>query len=164
MAPLKTSPRRTSGLLSSCTWTKTSLGCSCSSVLHGWAPEGLKDLVVFYMKRLFREHSHQKAKERSHLPGFAITEIFCQWWSKPLPPAWCQDSMEKAWVYVHKEGKGAFAEWCLYLQSTFVVALQIFRDEDFRYTAPPVSQGSSVSPVPRASERAGILTGFRHLV
>lgn len=37
--------------------------------------------------------------------------------------------------------------------------------EDFCYTAPRlVSQGSSVSPVPHAGERAGRVTGFRRLV
>lgn len=58
---------------------RTALGGSRSSTLRGRAPEGLKDLVGFYMKRLFRQHSHQKAKERSRLPGFAVTELFCLW-------------------------------------------------------------------------------------
>lgn len=160
MALLKTSPRRIShmyvdkGLL----WLFLLFHVAYMSSWRTQRPG------TFYMKRLFREHSHQKAKECSHPPGFAITQIFCLWWSKPLFPVCCRDGMEKTLVYVHKQGKKTFAKWCQYLQSTLVLALQIFRDQDLCYMAPQGHRGAAWALcLPHASEWVGTVNGFRHL-
>lgn len=79
------------------------------------------------MRRFFREHLHPKAKECSHIPGFAIREI-CLWWSEILPPVWCQDSRGLCLRTnkVKEQVCMCKAQWWL----------RIFRDEDFSCTAP----------------------------
>lgn len=145
MAPLKARPRRTSGLLPSCTGTGPPLA---ALALPRYVDELLKDSKtwwVFTWKDCSENNLFQKAKERSRLPGFAVTELFCLWWPKPPAPAGHRDGTEKAWVYIHKQGKGALADWCLYSQSTLVVALQVCREEGL-HSPPPGVTGKQREP------------------
>lgn len=163
MALLKTSARRISGFLPSHMWTTASLGCSCSSMLHGWAPEGLKDMVLFIWKD-YSENIHTKEPKTVSI----LQDLPSQ------KSSMCGDlspcSLLDVGMARRRPGSTSTNKVKNLCQVMSVVAKHLgactadIQRPGPLWHGPPGSQGSSLSPVPHASEGVGTVNGFRHLI
>lgn len=134
-------------------------------MLHRWALEWLKDLGFFIWKD-YSENIHTKKPKsvpiRQDLPSHKSSA--CGDLS-PCSPFVVRMAWRRPWSTSTSKVKKTFAKWCQYLQSTLVLALQIFRDQDLCYMAPQGHRGAAWALcLPHASKWVGTVNGFRQLI
>lgn len=166
MAPLKARPRRTSGLLPSCTGTGPPLA---ALALPRYVDELLKDSKTWWVFTWKDCSDNIHTKKPKSVPAFQDLPSQNSSACGDLNPRPLLDigmaQRRPGSTSTNKVKEPSRTDVCTRKAPWWLHCRYAEKREDFCYTAPrPVSQGSSVSPVPHASERAGIVTGFRHLV